>query len=443
MRILLFSINFCTSPYPVYPLGMSVVAGALTAAGHEVLQFDALPYGPERWLEAAAGAVGRFHPDVLGVSWRNLDTVDSSDSAGSLFHESVARVRRIRALSSAPLVLGGAGFSLQPEHLLELTGADYGVVGEGEKALVELVSELAAGRRPEARLRRGTGGPQVAPLYVPELIAYYGGETHLIPVQTKRGCPFRCAYCTYPALEGRRVRPRPVAEVLADLEQIREAQPEAMIYFVDAVFNDPGGSWQALVDGLIERNWQLPWTAFLTPSGLTAKDLERMARSGLVTADLGVDGATDETLVGLAKDFTFEAVRRSCQTLAGLGVGISASVMFGGPGETAETIRRGIDNLRALPACSLIYAGIRLLAGTPLLERARQEGQVPPDWDGLRALYYYAPGIDPDRLDAELKSGFAGCRNCVYPPSGRDAELRLLYKFGYPRLRQLLQQEMS
>ena len=73
MRLLLTAANLCTDPYPVYPLGMSVIAKALTDAGHTVRQFDALADG----LNTLPETIRSFRPDAIGVSIRNLDTVNS------------------------------------------------------------------------------------------------------------------------------------------------------------------------------------------------------------------------------------------------------------------------------------------------------------------------------------------------------------------------------
>ena len=136
MRILLSAANFCSDPYPVYPLGMSVIAGALAAAGHEVEQFDPMPFGPEKYREEAAKRVAAFRPELIGVSIRNLDNIDSRADDDELIRDSVKVIRFLRTLAAAPMILGGPGYSLYPERILELTGAEYGVAGGGESAVV-------------------------------------------------------------------------------------------------------------------------------------------------------------------------------------------------------------------------------------------------------------------------------------------------------------------
>ena len=150
MRILLSAANFCDDPYMVYPLGMSIVAAALERAGHTVRQFDPLAAGGLAHYRAAlTAALAEFQPELIGVSLRNLDNVDSRTVDCALLGESTALIRTIRAAApGVPVMLGGPAFTLYPEALLELTGCEYGVSGEGEAAVVLLAAELAAGRKP-------------------------------------------------------------------------------------------------------------------------------------------------------------------------------------------------------------------------------------------------------------------------------------------------------
>src|SRR5262249_39737483 len=120
---------------------------------------------------AAARAVGDFDPEVIGVGLRNLHT-NAYDGTEKLVAEYAALVQGLRDLTSVPIVLGGAAYSLQPERLLGELGADYGVVGEGERPFRDVVDALDRGTAPQRitrapaslrekprplRLRRETG----------------------------------------------------------------------------------------------------------------------------------------------------------------------------------------------------------------------------------------------------------------------------------------------
>ena len=74
MKVLLISANVTLSPYPLYPLGVSIIAAALTRAGHEVLQADFLQQ--DKSLEAIGREVREFAPDLVGISVRNIDNVN-------------------------------------------------------------------------------------------------------------------------------------------------------------------------------------------------------------------------------------------------------------------------------------------------------------------------------------------------------------------------------
>lgn len=436
MRILLSAANFCIEPLPVYPLGMGVVARVLAEDGHEIRQFDPIMYSRDGFAAAAAEVVESFKPDAIGISIRNIDVTDSRNANAEFFSTIVDVVRCWKALTDRPLVLGGAGFSMNPGAVMEATGADWGIAGEGETSVRELFRSIAAGNPPpRGTVIRRPASEILGARYSREIASWYDGETHNIPVQTKRGCPFGCVYCTYPSLEGRELRLREIDDVLEDIAFIKSNWPDSMVYFTDSVFNDPSRAWEELLRKMVERGLTVPWTGFITPHRLSDEDISLMVDSGLICADLGVDGATDTTLAGLGKSFSFADVKRCCRTMLDRHVTVNANAMFGGPGETWQTVREGIANMRSLePVFSVIFAGIRVLSGAPLIETVRREGKIPPGWNDTEPLYYYAPGIDAERLDRELRAGFAGSEYCIYPPSSRSDDLRRLHKFGFAKL---------
>ncbi|MGK2935093.1 MAG: cobalamin-dependent protein [Gemmatimonadaceae bacterium] len=211
-RVLLVSTNTERQPYPVVPNGLAAVASSLEHAGHEV---ELLDLCFTRAPAAAAGAAARrFKPDVVGVSVRNIDNSD----AVALQHytpEAAAVVRELRAASppGSRLIAGGAAFGVAPEALFTELGVDYAVAGDGERASVALVAALAAGEEPKAipgLVRRGAGAITFTPpgedadldsLPPPALARWvdlkrYQRHGATVPVQTKRGCVYRCVYCT-------------------------------------------------------------------------------------------------------------------------------------------------------------------------------------------------------------------------------------------------------
>jgi radical SAM superfamily enzyme YgiQ (UPF0313 family) len=431
-RVLLASVNPADEPYPVYPLGLSMVAAALLAAGHEVRQADLQAGG----LEGLARTADDLSPEVIGLSVRNVDNVDYLSGGGRWYvdaaREAVAALRRV---SAAPIMLGGAGFSLLPEAILDYTGADHGVVGEGERACCELVAALGRGEA-APRLMRGTqrldGKDIPAPAIDGALLRHYHAASGLAGVQTKRGCPHSCAYCSYPSLEGRAVRAREPQAVVEEMRRLAVDFGVREVVFTDSVFNDPHGHYLALAEELARRPTGQAWSAFLQPRGLGREELSLLVRSGLKAVELGTDAASEATLAGLGKHFDFGQVADLQQLCAQLGLPACHYVVFGGPGETPQTVRQGLANLERLEgAVVMAFTGLRLHRDTRLFERAVAEGLAGPGDDLLRPVYYFSPDIDPRELGETLAAAFRGRRDRIFPPAHGQELMAAMRRLGY------------
>ena len=433
MRVLLISANVTLSPYPVYPLGMSMVAAALTRAGHTVRQTDFLVL--ETDLDAVGREVKQFGPELVGISVRNIDNVN-------LVHEKyyIDNVKnivgRVKEVTGAKVLLGGAGFSLVPELILRETGADYGIVGEGELLTVEFADNAARGVYPDRPILGPDaplcGGEIDAALYDERLVEFYRKSGNIFSIQTKRGCASKCLYCTYPVLEGVALRCRDPRAVVDDIELLRDKFGAKYLFFVDSVFNDDEGRYLKVIDEMLHREVCIPWTAFIKPGGLTDEIVARMKRTGFAAAEVGADAACDTTLSRMAKGFTFSDIVTCNDLFARHGIAISHFFMFGGPGETEATVREGVRNILGLAGCvSFIFMGIRILPDTPLAQLALREKVLAPDDGMLKPVYYLSPALDAGWLQDTLTRAFEGVRHCVFPPDALDDSLRVLHKFGY------------
>ena len=226
-------------PYPVFPLGIGHVAAALMQSSYAVKIVDMLDTSME--LESVLRS---FRPDYIGVSQRNFDDIQIKNTR--VFADDIASlVKKIRKRSSSPIVLGGSGFSLFPRQMLELTGADFGIQGEGEQALSKLIRALNS-RRPFSGIpglvfRRGDTivvnkkkacPPHlIAPAIRPaKLSAMYRSKGAMQNIQTQRGCGFKCCYCTYPLIEGTRVRHRGPEDIFYEMKADQKVRRQILFY---------------------------------------------------------------------------------------------------------------------------------------------------------------------------------------------------------------------
>ncbi len=434
MKILLVSSNMAETPYAVYPLGMSMVAAALKRDGHEVVLFDYLQQGQS--LVAVRETVRRVKPELVGISIRNIDNVNLLNE--QRYIDSVRQiVQAVRQETTVKVVLGGSGFSVMPGPVLEATGADYGVAGEGERFFCQFVAEAAAGRYPTERILyappqlQGAGIPSAH--YEPELLEFYLKSGHMASVQTKRGCEHGCVYCTYPLLEGRVIREREPAAVVDDMETLVNRHQAKYIFFTDSVFNDNRGRYRAVVEEMRRRNLRTPWTAFFKPSHeLDDGIVATMRETGLQAAEIGSDAPADVTLRGIGKDFTFAEIDQCNSLFLKHDVATAHYFMFGCPGETPETVLEGIANLKRLQKTAIfVFMGIRILPDTGLARIALRDGLITEGQSLLEPVYYISPKVDREWLETTLKEAFSGTRHIVFPPDAMEAKLHFLFKLGY------------
>lgn len=434
-KVLLLAANPAREPYPVYPLGLACVAAAVQAAGHTVRQLDYL--ASACIVGELAATLRSFQPDLVGVGLRNIDNTDSLNHANHL-DCAAELLATIRSTSTAPVVLGGAAFSLAPETVLERLGADYGVVGEAEQSFPALVERIASGLPSPRVVRCATQAPLAElapPLFDADAARFYLDATGLLNLQTKRGCPQGCVYCSYPALEGRNYRYRPVEAVIGDLERLHRDFGATHVFFTDSVFNDASGGWRELAEALARRKLPLRWSGYFRPDRIDREDVRLLKQSGLAAMELGADAATDATLEGLNKGFSFADVLAFHCTCRAEGVPVAHFIMFGGPAETARTVEEGLRNIALLEGAPVfVFSGIRVLPCTALATRAVAEGLIGPHDALLDPVYYFAPGLDPEAMNAKIRAAFRGNRLRLFPPAEAQARLDVMRRFGFKGL---------
>jgi lipid biosynthesis B12-binding/radical SAM protein len=435
MKILLISSNTSSSPYPVYPLGCSVIAAVLSDAGHDVKIFDFL--AEQETYDSLECEIRNFNPDIAGISIRNIDNVNILEEQSFLAVPKKITSLLHRLVPSIPVILGGSGFSIMPEEILKFTRADYGVAGEGETAIIELVQKLAAGEKPaekifkSSRLLDGVG--IYGATYFSHLTEFYKGTGSIMPLQTKRGCVNNCLYCTYPFLEGRELRCRKPEDVVGEMQRLRDEYDVDCIFFTDSVFNDSQGEYLQVIKAIEKSGLDIPWTAFFQPDPKLDKDtVKRMIDAGLHSVELGPDAASDTTLKGIGKKFNFNDVIRCNELFASEQIAVANYFMMGGPKETEQTAKEGVENIRSLDmSVSFVFLGIRILPGTPIYKISLDEGIIDNNTDILNPVYYFSPDLNRQWLEDYLDSTLSKIKHCVYPPNSMDTGIQILRKMGY------------
>lgn len=421
-RVLLVSTNRERAPQPVVPNGVACVAAALTEAGHHVRVLDLCFVGDP--FRTSREAVRSFSPDVIGVSVRNIDNSDLIALRHYTPEASAVTAALRDAAPHATVVAGGAAFGVAPASLTDALGVDWAVAGDGERATVALLEALAAGRDPgevPGLVRRDASGTRLVPPggdgrldTLPETrlqdwidIRAYQRHGATVPIQTKRGCVFKCVYCTYLNVEGWGYRLRDPDSVADEIASLARERGVRRFEFVDSTFNSPPRHAIAVCEAIVRRNLRVHLdTTNFTPASATPELLSAMGPAGFRWLGITAESASDPVLARLDKGFDAEQVRTVAERVERAGMRVLWIFLVGGPGETPgtldETLRFAEWRLSRGDAAYLTV-GLRIYPGTTLQRIAASEGVIDAGDPLLTPAFYFSPALNRDFAIGRLR----------------------------------------
>lgn len=440
MKILLISANTLKAPYPVYPIGLDHVAASIH--GRHRVRIEDL--NVVDGLGGLADRIREFGPDLTGISLRNIDNTDTTDPVGFIggYRTVVAAVRQA---SNAPVVLGGSGFTLFPGRILAELEADFGIVGEGER-LNLLIDALEAGQHPKGLpgiVTPGggeilfpepwTGARQPFPEHPGVHRDWYLQHGAMLNLQTKRGCPFRCIYCTYPLIEGRnlrRVAPGDAARTALALQ----AAGARYLYITDSSFNADVDHSLETARAFKKAGLTIPWGAFFTPLPVPDGYFETLAEAGLQHVEFGTDSLSDAVLRSYGKPFTAGQVFAVHDAALAAGRHVAHYFLLGGPGETPQTLDETLNHIDKLRKTVLfLFCGMRVYPHTDLFHQCAEKGHLDTGSDLLAPVFYRGGRIDDHDIHHRVTEKAAGRANWVVGAGGRKtaAIIERMYAKGF------------
>ena len=377
-RVLFVNANETSRPFRVAPLGLAFVATATERAGHSVRFLD-LPL-TARGKRQYHSCLRDWQPDYLALGIRNLDNSDYH--ALETYLEGPAMlVREARRLAPRTrVIIGGPAGTVEPDRVASVTGCDYLILGEGEESLPQLIARLDAGEAiPRIVSAAGEGAPHrvarpeqlPAPAlyrWVEEFAPYLRGDAGY-PVQTKRGCPLKCRYCTYGRIEGIRYRFLSPEAIGNEIEGalgcgIRDFE------FVDSTFNLPVHHALKVLRMLRTRKLHANYVGTgLNPLKLPNELLSIMRELGFRSVILTAESASDTMLASYAKNYQRDRLFAAAEALRRHDLRALWVFLLGGPGETPETVEETLSFIhQSIPSPNAAYitSGIRVYPGSPI-----------------------------------------------------------------------------
>lgn len=407
MKVLLISANTEMINMPVLPLGMAFVARAVEDTGHKVSQINLM--AELEALKSLEEQIHNFQPDVIGISVRNIDD-QASVQPRFLLDPVKDIVSTCRQNSDAKIVLGGAGYSIFPLHALNYLDADMGIQGEGEQSFVTLLDRIENNEdvsnipglyhaeqnfgNPPATCEKIDQNAYPQPGKHIFTLKDIGDEIIWLPFQTRRGCPMDCSYCSTPLIEGRITRKRDPNQIIEAMTAYVSAGFDHF-FFVDNTFNLPPGYSKDLCDKIIQSKLDITWRGILYPWKVEKELIEKMAASGCAEVSLGLESGSNIILKKMNKQYRTKDIRRVSALLKECGIRRMGFLLFGGPGETRETVQESLEFVDSLALEMVkVTVGLRIYPGTELASHARQNGNIPSDDSLLFPKFYIENGME-------------------------------------------------
>ncbi len=393
-RTVLTLINTNTMLPAVGPLGLDYIAGHTTEAWIKTDILDlCLSADP---LEAMKEYFSAHSPHLVGLSFRNVDDC-FWPSAAWFVPELKDTISTIRSMTEAPIVVGGVGFSIFGRSILKHTGADFGIRGDGEKAITSLIDELQnAGNFSEVPGLIWQKDGKIynnAPSW-PDPISltttrdsidnrrYFekGGQCG---VETKRGCNRRCIYCADPLSKGTRLRVRNPSEVVKEIHSLL-SQGIDVFHFCDSEFNIPRNHAIAICEEFNKHSLgnRIRWYTYMSPTPFDEELAQKMSQAGCAGIDFTGDSACPSMLKTYQQLHSKEDLASAVRLCHLYHIAVMIDLLLGGPGETSQTVQETIEFMKKInPDCAGAALGIRIYPNTSMGEIVTQELKEGTDYN--------------------------------------------------------------
>jgi radical SAM superfamily enzyme YgiQ (UPF0313 family) len=355
-------------------LGTVVLATRLKQAGYEVKVFveDVAPVDYEAFFSA----------DLIGIS-----TITSTAPRA---YEFAGAARR----AGIPVIMGGPHVTFLPDEALQ--SCDYVFRGEADDGIVDLVRCIATGRGLETfpslsyhvgdavvHNPLGHNCSDMNSLPVPDLSLIAGFDLiaktdHVLPIQTSRGCPFDCTFCSVTKMFGRDYRFRSTEKVMAELRPMRHR----WAFFYDDNFTANRVRAKELCRAMIHENLGIKWSAQVRCDAANDPELlDLMAQAGCRYVYVGFESVNSTVLKNYDKRQSVEQMELAIREFHARRIRIHGMFIFGSDLDTSETFRETVRFARAHHIESAQFMILTPLPGTPVFDEMDRQGRLlSRDW---------------------------------------------------------------
>jgi len=355
--------------------------------------------------------INKFNPDITCISVRNVNKTTAWDT--NVIPDIDIVITTVKEHSKSSIVLGGAGFSLVPEELMELLNPDFGIIGEADNSLPTLIESLEHGKNYQhipGLIYREKGGTFISnppdiiddlddiPFQAIELIDYhkYSKKAGNMGIFTRKSCSQRCIYCAESQINGKHVRLRSASRVVDEIEYIIDKTAVTDFDFSDTLFNVPREHALNVCQEIVQRKVKIQFEVELNPIGQDAESVELLKAAGCRAVTLTADSGSDQMLKRLQKGYTSNDILNIAKLYAQFKIRYIICFLLGGPGENLASIEDSITLAENCPkmTAALFTFGIRVFKSTHLSNMMISQGLSDENDKYLNPKIYLANSFD-------------------------------------------------
>ncbi len=281
-----------------------------------------------------------------------------------------------------PVVMGGMHVSMEPEEAKE--HADTIIIGEAEETWPQFINDFRNGIQKEVYATKKR--PLLDHLPIPRFSllnkSHYAGYHNkglfrfffkpVIPVETARGCPHSCDFCSVTNFFGGRYRPRPIDDVV---NEIKVLGVKFCFFVDDNIFASPHRA-KELFKALLPL--RIRWIGQGTISAAEDRELIHLARrSGCFGLSTGIESLSHASLASVGKGINkVEHYERYLKVFRKEGIGIGVTMMFGFDDEEPGVFKEAYDFLVRNRVSLTAWQAIRPQPGTSFYKRLKDQGRL-------------------------------------------------------------------
>ena len=351
------------------PMGLLYIGTSLEQAGHTVTLLD---------------FAGGQSPDIPDADVYGLSLFTTA------YPEALVIRDQIRAKSTAPIMVGGPHAEALPRETAR--DFDYVVVGEAEAELPDLIEPIASRRldkqvifvkRPENLDALSINNYDLVDMtsYSREM----GGQ-RAFSVLSGRGCPYRCVYC-YTAALGGKVRFRSVDHLMSELDTVDRRYGMDGLRFIDDNFLMSRRFFKSLAPVL--KEFDKPYRVYCRAADLTPDRCELLAESGCRMAASGVETGSQVMHDRMNTRKNVEQMAEGIRAARDNGIDVRVGLIVGYPGETWDTVRESVENLKKMDFNSYNLFNFVPLPGTDPYRNPKKYGikWLSDDWKNYYVMH--------------------------------------------------------